>query len=364
MRRVSLSYALVLAVLIFQVVWLVLLFHALNLPPPTSEETRAQCDCAKNSVEEERRTVPSVTSQTHSSVAIDNSTHGGGVAVCTPSGGTRRPKYFLVVLVLSSVEGNERRNSIRATWMKGVDQLTPSVKVLFSVGTLDLSPLTTRALQQEQSEYGDMLLLPRLKESYYNLTRKLLHSFVWVNSNTEFSYLMKCDDDTFVRLELVLKELSEQVSGESLYWGFLDGRATAKKTGKWAEKDWFLCDKYLPYALGGGYVISGDLVHRVAMNAEGLQLYNSEDVSVGVWLSPFKAKRWHDVRFNTEYVSRGCRNQYLVSHKQTVEDMHNKFKSLQQTGQQCQKEFQIRWSYEYNWSVSPSQCCKRTQGMP
>ena len=66
-----------------------------------------------------------------------------------------------------------------------------------------------------------------------------------------------------------------------------------------AVKEWFLCDHYLPYAMGGGYVISSDLIHRVAVNADGIQLYNNEDVSVGVWLSPFIAERRHDKRFNT-----------------------------------------------------------------
>ena len=363
MRRVPLSYAFVLAVLIFQAVWLLLLFNSLNLPPPPSEETRTQCDCGRSRAGDVGRTVHSVTSQTQSPVTVANSTDDEGIVACRPTV-TRRQKYFLIVLVLSSVEGKDRRNSIRETWMKGANQLTPSVKVVFSVGTLELSPSAVNALQQEKSEFEDMLLLPGLKESYYNLTRKLLYSFVWADSNIEFSYLMKCDDDTFVRLGPLLKELSEQASGGSLYWGFLDGRATAKKNGKWAEKEWFLCDRYLPYALGGGYIISGDLVHRIAVNAEGLQLYNAEDVSVGVWLSSFRAERRHDVRFNTEFVSRGCRNQYLVSHKQTVEDMYSKFRTLQQTGKQCHKEFQTRWSYEYNWNVPPSQCCQRTQGIP
>lgn len=38
--------------------------------------------------------------------------------------------------------------------------------------------------------------------------------------------------------------------------------------GKWQEKDWFLCDNYLPYALGGGYVISRSIVDYVGRNAD------------------------------------------------------------------------------------------------
>lgn len=36
-----------------------------------------------------------------------------------------------------------------------------------------------------------------------------------------------------------------------LYWGFLDGRARPRRKGQWAEKDWVLCDRYLPYQVSG-----------------------------------------------------------------------------------------------------------------
>jgi galactosylxylosylprotein 3-beta-galactosyltransferase len=56
-----------------------------------------------------------------------------------------------------------------------------------------------------------------------------------------------------------------------LYWGYFDGRARAFSKGKWQEKDWFLCDTYLPYALGGGYVISESIVSFLAKNADFLR---------------------------------------------------------------------------------------------
>ena len=278
---------------------------------------------------------------------------------------TTHQKYFLVLIVLSGVDQQKRRDSLRATWMSDVaaKKLTRSVKFVFTIGTLGLSDSDSTSLHRESNQHQDMLLLPDLKESYYNLTRKLLHSLVWVDSNVEFSYLMKCDDDTFVLLDPLVKELSKRDSSNSLYWGFFDGRATAKRKGKWVEQDWFLCDKYLPYALGGGYVMSADLVHRIAVNADGLQLYNAEDVSMGVWLSSFRAERRHDVRFNTEFVSRGCNNQYLVSHKQSVQEMQQKHANLQQYSRQCSSEYQVRLSYEYDWTVAPSKCCQRTKGI-
>lgn len=267
--------------------------------------------------------------------------------------------YLLVVMVLSSLKGRERRDTIRQTWAEGHRDTTTNIMVKFALGTEGVTSEGMESIQVEEDTYHDLLLLPGLRESYSNLTLKVLTSFIALDTQFDFSFLLKCDDDTFLKLDAIASELRQRSDKRSLYWGFFDGRAHVKRRGKWAEKDWFLCDRYLPYALGGGYVLSRDLVRRIVSNSDGLLFYNSEDVSVGVWLSAYEAERRHDVRFNTEYQSRGCRNSYVVSHKQSVADMLSKHKLLQSEGMQCAKEFQTRPSYVYNWSTDPTKCCER-----
>uniref|UniRef100_T1KZE0 Hexosyltransferase n=1 Tax=Tetranychus urticae TaxID=32264 RepID=T1KZE0_TETUR len=111
----------------------------------------------------------------------------------------------------------------------------------------------------------------------------------------------------------------------TLYWGYFDGDAPVKRQGKWTEDNWFLCDKYLPYALGGGYVISSSLVKYIVTNSHLLSLYHNEDVNMGVWLASLNITRQHDPRFDTEYKSRGCSNNFLVSHRQNINDMREKY---------------------------------------
>lgn len=60
-------------------------------------------------------------------------------------------------------------------------------------------------------------------------------------------------------------------SHKGLYWGYFDGRAKVYLHGKWQEQDWFLCDNYLPYALGGGYVISQNIVDYISRNYDILR---------------------------------------------------------------------------------------------
>ena len=85
---------------------------------------------------------------------------------------------------------------------------------------------------------------------------------------------------------------------------------------------------------------------------------------VGAWLAPLQVSRVHDYRFNTEYRSRGCNNQHIVSHKQSIDDMYQKHKQLQEAGKLCSQETHLRNSFVYNWAVPPSQCCKRVGRIP
>lgn len=86
-------------------------------------------------------------------------------------------------------------------------------------------------------------------------------------------------------------------------------------------------------------------------------LFVSEDVSVGMWLAPLNITRKHDRRFDTEYRSRGCHNEYLVTHKHRPETMRQYWLQINETGKMCKKEYQFAGSYEYNWMAKTSKCC-------
>lgn len=262
----------------------------------------------------------------------------------------------LLIVVLSSPSHYGVRNIIRESWAQA---LPNGATVRFVIGRRNLPEETDENVEQEEKVHGDLLLLDDIEESYSSLTKKLLSMFKWVNGHVKYNFLMKVDEDSFVRVENILDELLSKPQ-ERLYWGFFDGRAHVKRTGKWSEKNFILCDRYLPYALGGGYVISKDLVVYVAKHADLLKQLNNEDVSLGTWLGPLDINRIHDVNFNTEYMSRGCYNSYLVTHKQTPEDLQQLQKNLQTLGRLCVKENRVRLSYKYNWDVLPTNCCERT----
>lgn len=57
--------------------------------------------------------------------------------------------------------------------------------------------------------------------------------------------------------------------------------------------------------------------NRILFN--GTRIFRNEDVSVGAWLAGLDVRYVHDPRFDTEFRSRGCNNQYIITHKQPLE---------------------------------------------
>ena len=241
--------------------------------------------------------------------------------------------YLLVVVILSPPNGTERRNAIRKTWIKGYQERPQGVLVKFSIGISGLSEQALSNLANEQENFNDLMLLHNVYDSYSNLTKKVLNSFVYANSNYKFFYILKSDDDSFLSLDVILEELAERKSNQSYYWGYIIDRAIVHTEGKYAEHKWFLSNNYLPYAQGIAYVLSGDLIRYLTVNPDKLMLYNNEDVSVGAWISPYNVERRHDKRFI--YYYRRCRRDGIVFNPVSIPKMHKMYKNYIRIGTVC-----------------------------
>lgn len=132
-----------------------------------------------------------------------------------------------VVLILSSPNNEPQRNSIRTTWMRfasnifiengeklykwklNTDSTIPNfIKFYFIVGIKNLDNDKLSQLNSENHHFNDLLLLNNLEDSYKNLASKMLQTFIWFNKNLpHMKYVIKCDDDSFVRVDLIVKDL-------------------------------------------------------------------------------------------------------------------------------------------------------------
>ena len=268
-------------------------------------------------------------------------------------------QYLVAVMVLSTPNktGKVWRQVIRETWKKGFEAVNSSAVIKFVLGTAGLSKSQLSSLKSEQASHNDLLLLGSLKDDYQHRTLKVLKMLQWADNHLHFSYLLKCTEGTYIRLEAIISDLDARKSKQSVYWGYFLGRVAPSKT----EHNWFLCDTYLPYAMGGGYIISSSLVHIIVRNSAEMILYNNDDATVGVWLAPYKMERKHDVRFNLHGKSRGCSNKHIVSGELSMAEIKSKYELLLRSGgkQHCKVEHLLTYGYQYDWTVLPSQCCKK-----
>lgn len=262
----------------------------------------------------------------------------------------------LVVFIVSAPGNLEKRAAIRETWLSRTNS---EIDGHFVIGVQGISSLVKETLENEMEDFEDLVLLD-IQDSYKLLTDKVVRMIEYADEHFRAKLFMKCDDDTFVNTYLLEKEISKRSYQEgNIYWGFFDGRAPVLKKGKWSEVSYNLCDRYIPYALGGGYIIGWELLKHIARSGPMLKRFMNEDVSLGTWLAGTNVRRIHDERFDTEWRSRGCSNDFLVTQNRSPQQMQEMWSRVSSGKQLCNKEIETRKSYSYNWEVPPSQCCER-----
>ena len=211
-----------------------------------------------------------------------------------------------------------------------------------------------------------MIILPTVTDSATTLTQRTLYGFKDVYERFKFDYILKCDDDDFVDVLRLATELHKRTSKSRLYWGAFRGYAPLLHWGVYRETNWTICNRYLPYARGGGYILSRDLIQLFVKSEPYLKQYKSEDVSVGAWLAPHNIERKHDSRFNTRAFMKGCKWPYLISHKISPSTMYSLQSSLEAEGTFCSQRtyYHHYHGYLYNWTSPQYQCCNSNDDVP
>lgn len=225
----------------------------------------------------------------------------------------------IVILVMTRPISLKTRKTIRETWIQAYDKTQVNLTLRFVIGTLSIQTNETESLLTEHEQYGDLLLMNKLKDTYFNLPSKVLMGMRWVSDNLDFDYLVKVDDDMYLRIEVLAQLLREMNCEEMLYWGRFMARKPDRK-GPNIEKNWLVCAHYFPYATGGAYVLSEKVVKSAMPSSKKVKLYNNEDVTVGAMLAPFSINRIHDSRFITHGTR--CMNDFIVLNVDTDEQLY------------------------------------------
>ncbi|KAF3336680.1 Beta-1,3-galactosyltransferase 15 [Carex littledalei] len=225
--------------------------------------------------------------------------------------------------------------AVRRTWMQYEDVRSGRVVVRFFVG-LHKNGVVNEELWNEATTYGDIQILPFV--DYYGLiTWKTIAICIYGTDAVLASYVMKTDDDAFIRVDSILSSLKKMNITNGLLYGRINDDSGPHRNinSKWyiTTEEWKE-ENYPPWAHGPGYVVSHDiakLVHEQHKSGS-LKMFKLEDVAMGIWVDNMKnggvdVKYVKEDNINIE----GCKENYVVAHYQEPRDLHCLWEKLLET---------------------------------
>ncbi|KAM3268102.1 hydroxyproline O-galactosyltransferase GALT3 [Capsicum chacoense] len=232
---------------------------------------------------------------------------------------TRKKRLVMLIGVFSTGNNFERRMALRKSWMQYEAVRSGEVAVRFFIG-LDKNRQVNFELWKEAQAYGDIQLLPFV--DYYGLlTLKTIAICIMGVKILPAKYVMKTDDDAFVRIDEVLSSLKGKDPNGILYGGIsFDSAPHRDKDNKWyISPEEYPPSSYPPWAHGPGYIISRDIAKFIVQGHQEreLMLFKLEDVAVGIWVEEFRRKG-EKVQYvdNEKFYNAGCESGYILAHYQ------------------------------------------------
>lgn len=220
--------------------------------------------------------------------------------------------------ILSASNHFAERMAVRKTWMQSRMIQSSKVVARFFVA-LHASMEVNVQLKKEASFYGDVIILPFV-DRYELLVLKTVALCEYAIQNISAKYIMKCDDDNFVRVDTVVLEVKATGHEHGLYMGNINLDHKPLRLGKWAVsyEEWPEED-YPPYANGPGYIITRDIAAFIVsqhMN-HTLRLFKMEDVSMGMWVVQYNLLHEVQYRHSWKFCQFGCIEDYFTAHYQS-----------------------------------------------
>ena len=148
--------------------------------------------------------------------------------------------FLLTVVPIRPLDNQDScRKLIRETWFEGFNN-SQDVALRFIVDTKAMESDKQAKLTEENGTFGDITFFDA-KEDFNALTNKTLAFINWAHRHVKFSYLLKCDDDTYVFVKNMIVELKKRPTTTKLYYGIMYvNRKPKYGEKKWADDNWNL----------------------------------------------------------------------------------------------------------------------------
>ncbi|KAL9240758.1 hypothetical protein vseg_014941 [Gypsophila vaccaria] len=248
----------------------------------------------------------------------------------------KKGRLVLFVGVFSTGNNFERRMALRRSWMQYEAVRSGSVAVRFIIG-FHKNAEVNLDLWREAQAYGDIQLMPFV--DYYSLiSLKTIAVCILGTKVFPAKYIMKMDDDAFVRIDELLSSLKGKTA-DGLLYGLISFQSSPHrdKDSKWyiSNEEWAK-DSYPPWAHGPGYIISRDIAKFIVQGHQrkDLKLFKLEDVAMGIWIENYK-NNGNKVKYFTDdrFYNAGCDTDYILAHYQNPRKLLCLWEKLQKERQ-------------------------------
>ncbi|XP_062194153.1 beta-1,3-galactosyltransferase pvg3-like [Phragmites australis] len=180
------------------------------------------------------------------------------------------PEFSLLVGVLTMPNRRERRDIVRLAYALQPRAVGARVDVRFVFCNVT-DPVDAALVALEIKRHGDIVVLDCTENMNDGKTYAYLSSVPRLFAGNPYDYVMKTDDDTYLRVAALVDELRGKPR-EDVYLGY--GYAMGGQP--------------MPFMHGMGYVVSWDVASWVAKAGEILDRNDTagpEDLMVGKWLN-------------------------------------------------------------------------------
>lgn len=240
----------------------------------------------------------------------------------------------LFIGVFSTANNFKRRMAVRRTWMQYAAVRSGDVAVRFFVG-LHKNQMVNKELYDEARTYGDIQLMPFV--DYYSLiTWKTIAICIYGTQVVSAKYIMKTDDDAFVRVDEVIASLNGLNVTRGVLYGLINSSSRPHRShdSKWyiSPEEW-PAEAYPPWAHGPGYVVSSDIATTIyERHKRGrLKMFRLEDVAMGIWIADMKKKGLKVTYVKEKRIFNvGCEDGYVIAHYQAPRELLCLWQKLQE----------------------------------
>lgn len=212
----------------------------------------------------------------------------------------------ILVLIMSSwtSQGAEKRQLLRDStlhWMGKESDTT--IIYRFVVGQPPSARIQSwmgPKLVAESEKYHDLLVVPAPDQPLTEKSKKLYEAIRWASSSVRHDYLVKTDDDVFVRWDVLRKDLLSLGPAQDNYWsGFVYRNMPVDyfdSKDKHLQLDYNDMPLLPAFTSGTLYTLSRNLVDVIAQIDYPQRFIAADDVNLALWLFGFDIQPKHDKR--------------------------------------------------------------------